>query len=237
VSARRKPGTGRPGLPGYLRMLAHAVHKEPLSLPVLGAVFGFHRDSADDILNSFHAAGLTYISGWYRAADRGPHMPEFSMRLGDEAPAPYPGGRQRRRAQHRARAETIVLRSFIEALRAGPMTVRDLVEHTGLCRGTVQTLVKLACALKLAYVAEWPPSTHLIVGPRMPAYSFGINRKPVAKPLPIPRDELYRRYYEHIKQRRKQASTLRAIAGAADLGDMRRLSGVVVNAHSFKQQA
>lgn len=129
----------------------------------------------------------------------------WAFGLGAE-PSPPPG--TARATVPKMRAELTAFANAAEMLTREPVSVRQLHEETGISRGTIYLILRLAKKNGIAHIAEWDRERRN--GPYVAHWMFAAGKKDAVKPRLMSRREIDTRNWrgrsERIKQQRLMAA-------------------------------
>lgn len=187
----------RHGMLGYATILAVLKCKPRTALGV-GAAMSIREKSPRLILRQLHRLGLVHITGWRRAANKGPHSPVWSVGAGADVapPVTFDGltSTNKLKGAPPLGVEAITFAQVIREL-GEPVSAQSLRHSVGITEKTVYRLIAHMRNLKLIYIASWDSTVAVVP---VPLYTLGA-RHDAERPKPQSREEVLRRGYDRLR--------------------------------------
>ena len=208
----------RRGPRGYARII-ELLHRGPLSVPELAAKLNTTAHTVRIVMRGLESQGLAQRIGSVKQPGvQG--VPSAVWGLGGTPNTT------------RCRVETIAFGHFLRALRAGPVTRRELSEASGFCAQTINRLLRQMRRDGLAHIFDWDRHSHIPV----PCFCYGpgIN---APRPKPTPQHIISARWARAQQAKREQALLTSALTAAAGEAEAAAAPPGRVEAASYCSQA
>ena len=196
----------------YVRVIACIVRK-PMTSAEIAAELDIGKCSVYPVVRMLRGT-LVHISA-YKEGCRGGTPAVWSFGPGDEPKRP---AHMVREVAHKRRSELLSFLNLARCLTREPMSIRQIIEETGMTWSTVQKTLRAAKAAGFAYIAEWDrigPTT--TTGPYSPHWMFGVGQRDATKPRNLTRKEIERRSWAARTAKARQVQMLTALASNAEL--------------------
>lgn len=205
---KREPRKNRRNMPLYARVLC-AVAREGKTAAQVAEELRVGVNTVHRIFRDMHGR-VAYVGGYLRRP-RG--RPVALWRLGQEPDAPRPEALSAFDHQLKPRALGIEMTTFcllVEGMLVEPLSMRRMLELTGCGRTTLLNIVRVFREAKVAHVGAWERPREQ--GAWGPCYCIKPDAADVAKPRPLPRTLVERRYHAGRRDKLRQARIAHALA-------------------------
>ena len=209
--------------PGYARALRLIVNGGATWRTLAADGAGMNRMSAQRLMRSFHATGLTHIVGWQVESDARARAPIYAIGTGPDVP--WPGG-ERRSRRVKIPIELLTFINAVKALQEDHLNGLQLSEQSGYSPRTARDVIRSLRKNKLVHIAGH--QDRLRAGPGYPLYTWAPGRPDKPKPVPPSAREHWTKYNRMRSARRMQAAQMRAIVLAAPMDRRTSAAGLAV---------
>lgn len=194
----------RLSMKGYLNIL-RVVMDGPCGAVQVAEAVATSPVTVHDILRRMADLGLIHEVDW-SVSVKGPRRAVYAFGAGPRAP--YPG----KRRQHPVsvwtrRPELMTFANAIKAMSESAATSQEIVELSGLCRGTVRRMVNHAQDIGLVHIGGWYRG---VVGPPVAMYALG-RRPNKQRPAPQSNKEACRQYLDRRAERAQSVRLMSAM--------------------------
>jgi len=208
---KREPRKNRRNMPLYARVLC-AVAREGKTAAQVAEELRVGVNTVHRVFREMQGR-VAYVGGYLRHT-RG--RPVALWRLGQEPDVPRPESLAAFDHQVKPRVLGIEMTTFcllVEAMLVEPLSMRRMLELTGCGRTTLLNIVRVFREAKVAHIGAWERPREQ--GAWGPCYAIAPDAANVAKPRPLPRTEVERRYHAGRRQKQRQAVIANALAANA----------------------
>lgn len=193
------------GYKGFCVIL-RALMDEPQTVTELSQKIGVGTEPLRKIIRHFHFFKMIHVQSWVSKGHVGlMQAAVWSGRPGIDAPKPMtPSGRFATNAKYDRPTIATTALAFIhfwQAMDGDMLTIDELRDVSGICRGTLHQILPFMLELKLIYVAGW--EKQMRGGDPLRMYMQG-DRLNVSRPKPESRVVNSRKYQQKLRTRERQ---------------------------------